>query len=172
MSIVCHPAWPKFTAHQNSDAVFSENYRYVLWRRDSASLPPLTFIMLNPSRANKSEDDKTISMCRAFAHANNAGGIVVVNIFATISTDWRKLLHATDPAGPDNTRWVKEACDKSQNIVVAWGAMPRFRSHIDAMLCTLKGWEKQLLCLGVSKEGYPRHPSRLSLSSQLIKYIY
>lgn len=47
-------------------AKFSEDrkYRYLLWRRMDSALPMITFIGLNPSKANEDTNDNTITLLR------------------------------------------------------------------------------------------------------------
>ena len=45
---------------QQSGAVFSAVYRYLLWRAWDVALPRLLWVMLNPSTASEEKDDNTI----------------------------------------------------------------------------------------------------------------
>ena len=42
-------------------------YRYLLWREWESNASRITFIMLNPSRADATVDDPTIRRCLGFA---------------------------------------------------------------------------------------------------------
>ncbi|MDR9403044.1 MAG: DUF1643 domain-containing protein [Halothece sp. Uz-M2-17] len=44
----------------------------------------ITFIMLNPSRANATVDDPTIRRCLGFAQDWGHGSLAVVNLFAAL----------------------------------------------------------------------------------------
>ena len=48
-------------------AVITGNYRYLLWREWDSSNKTVSFIMLNPSRADGSVNDPTITRCINFA---------------------------------------------------------------------------------------------------------
>ncbi|HDR1569813.1 TPA: DUF1643 domain-containing protein, partial [Pasteurella multocida] len=76
-------------AEMNNNAIFSDcgTYRYVLWRIWDTLLPRITFIGLNPSTADESNDDPTIRRCINFAKKWGYGGIYMVNLFAYRSTD-------------------------------------------------------------------------------------
>lgn len=47
-------------------------YRYVLWRQWAEGPRNATFIMLNPSTANATEDDATIRRCMASPSGRDA----------------------------------------------------------------------------------------------------
>lgn len=77
-------------------------YRYVLERQWRAAAPAMTLVMLNPSTADASKDDPTITRCIGFALREAYGGIRVLNLFALRATDPGELAKAADPIGPDN----------------------------------------------------------------------
>ena len=62
-------------------------YRYVLWRIWDDRKPTLTFICLNPSTANELRNDPTVNKIMGFAGRWGYGGIYLVNLFATVSSD-------------------------------------------------------------------------------------
>ena len=163
--------WP-VECNVPKDAIFSpcRQYRYVLWRKWDESLAPLAFVMLNPSKADAEIDDKTIKMCRLFAEREHAGGIIAVNLFSFVSTDWRGLLNTSDPVGPENTKWIDLVCRKASKIVVAWGTKPMFHEKIVAMSQFLSTLGAPVYCLGRTKDGSPKHPSRLAATTPLILY--
>ena len=51
------------------NAILSEDrkYRYILWRIWDQSKPMVLFIALNPSTADETHDDRTVSKCIGFA---------------------------------------------------------------------------------------------------------
>lgn len=144
-----------------SGAVLSPcgTYRYTLDRVWDASLLTALFIMLNPSTADASEDDPTIRRCRSFATREGCGGLTVVNLFALRSTDPAALTSHPDPVGPQNDVHIALALDRQPAVVIAaWGAHPfaKPRAAQVAGLLTAHGGQPQ--CLGVTKNGDPRHP--------------
>lgn len=140
-------------------------YRYVLNRRWDRSLPMMPWIMLNPSKADEKTDDATITRCCVRALHAGAGGICVLNLFALRSADPAALLRHPDPVGPENDSWLKGLISDTGRgevpIAVAWGALavPLLRDRADRVLEMLDGC--LLACLGTTRDGYPRHPSRL-----------
>lgn len=163
--------WPVECDAQKG-AIFSpcRQYRYILWRKWDDTLAPLVFIMLNPSTADATKDDKTISMCCHFARQEGAGGIIVVNLFAFKSTDWKALLGTPDRVGSENMIWVERVCRNAPRIVVAWGSKPVFREEISNMAKHLSYFGASIFCLGKTKDGSPKHPSRLPGDTALIPW--
>lgn len=138
-------------------AVISECglYRYRLdrtWSKD----PQMGFIMLNPSIADGDQDDPTVRRCISFAHRENCGGIVVVNLFPYRATKPAALwATSTETArgGPRSEIELAGALSCASIIVAAWGADTR-----DAERSIVERYGSRLVCLGKTKSGQPRHP--------------
>lgn len=142
------------------NATISEDgkYRYLLTRRWS-SRPLMVWCMLNPSTADASIDDPTIRRCISFSVREGYGGIHVVNLMAFRATDPTDALCTVDPRGPQNDDHLRKAAAHSGGVIaVAWGghAPPYFMQ--DALLCFRQGGDPKLKCLGIVKDGNPRHP--------------
>jgi hypothetical protein len=147
----------------SGDAAISNcgQYRYQL-RRTWSSGPECTFIMLNPSTADASEDDPTIRRCISFAKRERCGSLLVVNLFAFRATKPEDMAKAIDPAGPENPRYLDDAL-KNETAIAAWGA------HWMAERAGKSLAQKyNLLCLGKTKSGAPRHPLYVKGDAPLI----
>lgn len=144
-------------------------YRYTLWRRwaDGAAA---NFIMLNPSTATEAADDPTIRRCVGFARAWGCGGIVVTNLFAFRATDPKCLREVDDPFGPANDCHVVDEARASAVVVAAWGVGGGYRSAAQCMAETLRAHGVRLQCLGVTKDGHPRHPLYVKGDAKLIPF--
>lgn len=133
-------------------------YRYRL-DRYWGTAPRLPFVMLNPSTADAELDDPTIRRCMGFARRENAGGIIVCNLYAFRATDPDTLWKATDPYGPENDAHLLELARWSRSvgmpIICAWGAHGG-RNNRSIVLMQQGG--ARFRCLGKTKKGYPRHP--------------
>jgi len=155
-----------------SDAIISPcgQYRYRL-NRTWGQEKPAVFVMLNPSTADASEDDPTIRRCIGFAEKWHCGGLVVVNLFAYRATEPKVMLAAADPVGPDNLEHVYNATRYAQLVVCAWGTkgsyMGRDAKTID---CIRRAGNAHISCLGVTKNGHPKHPLYLAGDTELQKY--
>jgi len=134
-------------------------YRYWLsreWGNDPAS--KVCFVMLNPSTADALKDDATIRRCVGFAKAWGYQGLHVVNLFALRATNPSALYskEEADPVGPESNRFLLEIpCER---IIAAWGVYGQHRGRAAEVLRMLADAGRTVECLGVTKDGYPRHP--------------
>jgi len=147
--------------HIESGATIDDTgtYRYALWRTWDAVKPRMLWIMLNPSTADGKSDDPTIRRCVGFAHAWGYGGIDVANLYALRATDPRDLRQAqVDPVGPDNDTFIKAAAMQSAEVVCGWGAHSIAAPRVRRVCGLLDDAWMIPQCLGVTKEGHPRHP--------------
>jgi hypothetical protein len=138
-----------------------KNYRYALWREWSDE-PQVLFVMLNPSTADDSQDDPTIRRCIAFAKQWGYGGLIVANLFAWRSPYPAHLKNARDPIGPSNDQWLKKLAKQSAAVVGAWGNHGTYMQRGQAVAALFPG----LQCLGVTKQGQPRHPLYVPSATQ------
>lgn len=99
-------------------------YRYTLTRIWDNDKPKCMFIMLNPSKADATEDDATIRRCIGFAADWGFGGIYVCNLFAYRSTNPKELLSVDNPFGDKNIWHIAQIQEKVETVVLAWGNEP------------------------------------------------
>jgi hypothetical protein len=151
-----------------SVAVFGSGrtYRYLLTRRLKPG-PLMIWVMLNPSVATAWDDDATIVRCTKRAGDLGLGGIAVVNLFGLISTDPAGLFTHPDPAGPGNDAALRAICQRGDVVVAAWGGHKAAWERSAEVAAMLTGNGVELLCLGTTKDGQPRHPGRLAYSVEL-----
>lgn len=157
-----------------NSAVLSDDecHRYVL-RRGLGSMPlwprPVVFVMLNPSTADATKDDPTIRRCVSFAKRLDATELVVVNLCSYRATKPTDLIDAmaagVDVCPGENRRHIQAEIAKADWVVFAWGAHwaklgwnvhLAQAEHIALDTCATLGITP--LCLGTTKDGYPRHP--------------
>ena len=117
--------------------------------------------MLNPSSADCTENDPTISRCINMATSWGYGGIEVVNLFAYKTSKPRDLWQANDPIGIHNDLHIKRAAAHCSACVIAWGNLPVGRIERSKSVLKLLT-AKKLYCLGLTKLHQPRHPLYLS----------
>ena len=155
-----------------------ERYRYVLWRLWQKHLGVATFVMLNPSTADEKKPDPTVTKCVGFAQRWGLGGILVVNLFGLRSPHPSVLEHAQDPVGPHNAYFVSKVLDTSwtKRCVLAWGNEGSLNARDEAFLVVNAHREMYGLkppgkpCL--TREGNPRHPSRIGYESELVPVVW
>ena len=141
----------------NGSAVISKcgQYRYLLTREWDAELPTLAYIMLNPSIANASIDDPTITRCVERARRLGYGKIRVANLFAYRATDPICLRRYPEPVGPLNDAVLKMVARHVSCVVAAWGVHGQLFNRADTVMKML---DCELHCLGTTGKGMPRHP--------------
>lgn len=157
-------------------ATFNANRsrRYRLTRVWDVSRSSLTWLMLNPSRANAVRHDQTIRRVVGFSQHHGYGGCRIVNLFSRIEPDSRELAvwlrcrgdHSNDPI---NQEFVQAALSTKGPVVAAWGnvAAPFLERHWIATLADpADGW----LSLGQTTLGQPRHPLRLAGGTRLTRW--
>lgn len=134
-------------------------YRYFLSRMwgDQDDCNVVTFIGLNPSTADASVDDPTLRRCMNYAKAWGYSGVWMVNLFGFRATEPKDMMAATDPIGPDNEDHLAEAIMQARLVIAAWGAGGGYR-HRDKEVIARYGQGDSLACLGLTKDGKPRHP--------------
>jgi len=155
-------------------AVISEcgRYRYRLWRRWELTAPQVTWIMLNPSTADATDDDPTIRRCVRFAIAWGYGGIDVVNLFGLRATNPQqvKAVPLVEALGPDNWTHVAAATERGgwypppghpvedPIVVAAWGAHGALHDRGHLMRTWLAAAGVPVWCLRTTADGHPVHP--------------
>lgn len=151
-------------------AKFSEdkNHRYLLTRQFQTGVGTTLFIGLNPSTATEEVDDPTIRRCIGFSLKWGHQRLEMANAFALRSTDPKKLYKHPDPVGPENDRYILEAATRANIVVLAWGHHAGLRSRDNEILTLLKN--VKVYCLGVTKDGYPKHPLYVAATTQLVPY--
>lgn len=159
---------------QGNGANIVEPYRYLLWRNWDTTRPCLLWVLLNPSVADGQTDDPTLRRCMCFSDKWGYGGLEIVNLFAFRTPHPDVLSIAVNPIGDENDRYVREAAERASEIVVAWGAWNAkgpYRHRDQDVLNLLGHPEKQLSCLGTTKNGSPRHPLYLACDTPLQPYL-
>lgn len=148
-----------------ADAVLSLDglYRYRLERAWGDETATATWVMLNPSTADAHVDDRTVNQCVTFSRMAGYGRLVIVNLFALRATDPAELLTHRDPVGLGNEYHVGRALAEASLIVAAWGTHKMAaRSTIRLRLRDAAPPEVDVVCLGKTASGAPKHPCRLS----------
>lgn len=146
----------------------TRRYRYTLWRKWSDGGRFVNFVMLNPSTADESVLDPTVTRCMNFAKDWGYDGGYVTNIFALRSTDPRELYSCHDPVGLWNDTYITETAKACSLVVVAWGVHGKLKGRGIEVGKMLQEFEPQ--CFDLTKEGMPKHPLYLRRSSTLMPF--
>jgi hypothetical protein len=143
----------------SAGATFSPDrkYRYDLWRVWRQGGRRISFIGLNPSTANESTDDPTIRRCVGFAQSWGYGEFHMLNLFAFVSSEPRKLCYPNpDPVGPENDGYLRVLYPE---VIVAWGSWGKLHVNcIEERAKTVLRFLADPWCLGRNKDGEPKHP--------------
>jgi hypothetical protein len=122
----------------------------------------LVVCMLNPSTADHRKNDPTIVTLIGFAKLWGYGGLIVVNLFDRRTSSPKEMMKCADPISGKCLQYIDQALTfaRSQGtpVLVAWG---RDGGHLDR-----DAWFRgraahhlvDLVCLGKTKEGFPKHP--------------
>ena len=158
---------PKKSATFSSCAL----YRYTLTRTidqptlfaPSQGTGVIAWCMLNPSTADAENDDPTIRRCIGFSKDWGYRKVLIVNAYAYRATDpkamWKSQNDGVDIVGPDNDSAIAKTTAQAQVVIAAWGTECELGRA--QKVCKLIGASK-LHCLGICKDGSPKHPLYLS----------
>lgn len=151
-----------------SVAVYSdcEMYRYSLTRVWDAGGERALFIMLNPSTATEVQNDPTVERCERRSRALGFGAFRVLNIFAYRATDPRDMKRAADPVGPGNDAAMVMGLDWATRVVCAWGTHGAHLGRGPCVEALLRETGRELMHLGLSKAGHPKHPLYIGYAVQ------
>jgi hypothetical protein len=147
---------------KTSGAVFSpcRKYRYELWRNWGPGRK-LAFIGLNPSTADETRNDPTVTRCINFAKRDGFAGMVMLNIFGLRSTDPARLLsRRADPVGHGTNAAILKWLRRHPEVlgVACWGSHRSVFERQADILALAAQARTSLLCLGVNQDGSPKHP--------------
>jgi hypothetical protein len=146
-------------------------YRNFLTRAWGESAPAV-WIMLNPSTADAFDDDPTIRRCISFTRrlAPEAGGLIVVNLYALRATDPAELWTHPDPVGPAGDYYLISRAASVRAVIAAWGVHGARNGRGAQVAAELTAAGVKLMCLGTTKDGHPRHPLYLANNTELEPY--
>lgn len=170
---------PPDAASMRGAARFSDcgRYRYALERWWGDETDPLVMCLLNPSKAgaDPSQSDPTVTRQIQRARLAKAGGLVVLNAFALVSTDPRGLREAlgagVDPVGSENDAAILEWARRSKRgVVCGWGRHARLGGRGEAVTRMLLEAGVQLWALAENDDGSPVHPLYVPYAAPLRPY--
>jgi hypothetical protein len=148
-----------------------ELYRYALTRVWDEDGKRALFVMLNPSTATEQQNDPTVERCERRARTLGFGSFRVTNIFAWRDTDPFKMRKAEHPVGDENDATLLEAATWADTIICAWGTHGTHKNRGGEVAQLLRGLDKPLYHLGLSKAGHPKHPLYIAYSQQPMEWV-
>lgn len=156
-----------------TEAWFShdEAYRYALWWKWDASLPPLVACMLNPSTATETVLDPTIRGMLARAKGWGYGALITVNLFAYRATDPRDMKAAPDPVGEHNDAVCAILLDYAKEdegaLFCGWGTHGTHMGRADRFKSLAAKTLIPAYTLRVTKDNHPGHPLYIPMNEPL-----
>ena len=158
-----------------NQCIFSADrkYRYLLIHRWEPQLSerPCMWIGLNPSIADESRLDHTLTRIRSLSSAMGFNTFYMTNLFGLVSTDLKAMKRHPEPVGKDNDHHIRRIAAKIPTIFIAWGTHGHHRNRDQKVLQLLaQVGRTDLSCFGVNKDGSPTHPLYLSGKPGPIRY--
>lgn len=138
-----------------------EVYRYKLSRIWQADGNHILFIMINPSTASATEDDRTINKLLEITKLWGYDGFHVGNLYPYRSSKPAdlKTVQIPDDVHERNVKSVAEMASAATLVVYAWGTKgPDERQKEPAWLRAIM--EREVYCIGTSVKGVPKHPNQ------------
>lgn len=141
--------------------------RFALGMRGSN---PLLAVGLNPSTADDSKPDQSISKLMGFAERNGYDGFIMLNLYPQ-RTPYPNRLHQRRQAAlhAENMRAVQGILNQYPNVqlLAAWGSIIHHRTWLPDCLLQLnklceKSGQSWIQIGNGTAAGHPRHPSRAS----------
>ncbi|WP_273456352.1 DUF1643 domain-containing protein [Nevskia ramosa] len=151
-------------------------FRYLLWDVWDDRKPMLAWCLFNPSTAGsilngRMIPDHTWTKGVGFSRKLGYGGQVFCNPYAYVATSPKDLKAAGYPIGPENDRYILDACRMGDGkVVCAWGGLGKGLAHPSEVLQTIRRAGFQTVALGFTTEGLPRHPLMLGYDTPLVPY--
>lgn len=152
------------------DNVVNPTYRYSLTRIWDRSLEKVVIIMLNPSIANVLKNDLSVNRCLNYCIDHNYGALEIVNLFAYIGTDSKKVGAGIEFIGEENERYIYHAIESADVIIVAWGSDKDYRNRKREVWNRFLKGRKLYYFEDGSDRTPPIHISRLSNGFYLKEY--
>lgn len=154
-------------------AEFSEDEtkRYALGRPLTGAGGIHVSMSLNPSTADAFKNDPTVLRDMTRAQSMGASLLVKLNIGAHRATDPKDWKSAADPIGPLNDERIEYWVRRAELVICSWGTHGKFRDRDLEVLRLLRRLGVKPKCLGLSKEGHPKHPLYLKKDTPLIDYV-
>lgn len=159
---------PYTDATMQKGAELSEDgvHRFKLHRIWDTSKGIILFIMINPSTASATEDDKTITLLLEITKRWGYGGFYVGNLYPYRSSKPASLkqIQIPDEIHATNRKGIEEMSSECSLVVFAWGTKgPDERQKEPEWLRQIL--QRDVHCLGISVKGVPKHPKQWGFSA-------
>jgi len=133
-------------------------YKLEIEHLENHGTKTVCIIMQNPSIANAKVADKSVQFLeklifqKEYSEFLDVKKIIIVNQFAYVQT--KSFNGLREHIGSENDEHIREACDKADIILIAWGVSNSFNDRKEAINSIIESFDNKLL-LQTKK-----HPSR------------
>ncbi len=123
-------------------------------------------IGINPSKANDSRSDKTLTTLARFLDAYGYKEFKMLNLFESYSTEQSGI----DKKTKTNFREYSSDLESADSIFIVWGVSNNYQEEKEMALGVLQEYHSKLLCLQNDNGSKPIHPSRMSYQNKIVLY--
>jgi serine/threonine protein phosphatase 1 len=136
---------------------------------------PLIVFGVNPSTADNTKSDHTISRVIGFAKRLGFDGFIMLNIYPVRATNFYNLPKTVDESlHAENLRVIRDTISQYDRptILMAYGdhiaERPYLRECFRDILSVLETFNLDYIQFGdLTNNGYPRHPGRISYNIEI-----
>lgn len=153
----------------NSGAKFSDDkkFRLALWRIWEDDKPKVMYVGLNPSTANETKNDNTITKLVKASKHNGFGGFFMLNLYSYVTAYPEQLKGNWEIMDGINNKHLLDYSGKADKIVFCWGNFKEAQEKASE----LKHAFSDAWCFKQNKNGSPKHPLYCKDNSVLIPFI-
>lgn len=111
------------------EAIFSDDseHRYLLSKIWNKTLPQVNVITIAPSADYNVSCDLTTNLITNNLNLMGYGGFTLTNLISKIGVDVKKIKSTTKLWLPDTDKYILEAAQKADTIILAWGSFTNIR---------------------------------------------
>jgi hypothetical protein len=146
-------------------------FRWRLERDIQLSGIVVALIGVNPSTADATVNDHTITKDIGFGIRNGWRKIIKGNVFAFRATDVNRLRTVGNHRHEQNAQHLRQIAADVDMVIPCWGArgkLPReLRPQIDTTVALLRSSGKPIMTFGFTASGDPLHPLTLAYSTPI-----
>jgi hypothetical protein len=157
-----------------SDEAPEPTYRYSYVRTRSEASGRATVVLYNPVHRGDRMDQTTGKCMTWLCSDGQIGEVEFVNLFAYRHPDPLALValasSGVDVVGPENDSHIAAAVARSDLVVLAWGANPRWVDPSRA--AKVLSWIDEPRCFGLNGDGSPIHPDRRGIGKAARAFPY
>ena len=143
------------------------------WVTNSCDTLTIAYFGINPSTADASVNDQTITKLGEFTRRHGGNHFIVGNVFTYRATDVRAL-YTVKPNHADADRYLDEIIAEADILVPMWGRTSKVPAHLrprfNEVALKLMAAGKPVRIFGRTNSGDPKHPLMLGYDTQLIEW--